>query len=136
MGAFRPLGPLGKVALVAEILKDYVPTWRILSRPNVVEMVAAARDVHPGMSRGPANLEHLTALRLGRAVSRTLRLLPTDSRCLIQSLVLSRLLARRSIPGTIVIGVSKTSEFKAHAWVEHRGEPILPAGEYTRLTEL
>lgn len=136
MSAFRPLGPLGKVTLVTEILRDYVPTWRILSRPNVVEMVAAARDVHPGKPRGPANLEHLTALRIGRAVSRTLRLLPTDSRCLIQSLVVSRLLARRSIPGTIVIGVSKTSEFKAHAWVEHGGEPILPAGQYTRLTEL
>ena len=136
MGDFRPLGPLGKIALVAEILRDYVPMWRLLSHPNLVEMAHAARDVHPGTARGPAELEHRTALRLGRAVSRTLRLLPTDSRCLIRSLVLTRVMARRSIPGTIVIGVTRSPEFEAHAWVEHGGEPILPAGEFTRLTEV
>ena len=116
MATLEPLSPLAKIALVAEILTEYVPSWRILGEPNVVEMVRAAR--------------------LGRAVRRTLALLPTDSRCLIRSLVLTRLLARRSIPNTLVIGVRKTSEFEAHAWVEHAGQPILPAGDYTRLTEL
>lgn len=136
MSTLNPLSPRAKVALVAEILTEYVPSWRILSQSNVVDMVRAARDVEPRKPRLPAPQEHDAARRLGRAVQRTLRLLPTDSRCLIRSLVLTRLLARRSIPSMIVIGVRKAPLFEAHAWVEHDGQPILPAGEFTRLTEL
>jgi hypothetical protein len=136
MSTIEPLRPAEKVALVAEILAEYVPSWRILGRPNVVEMVSAARDVPASKPPVPSLVEHDVARRLGRAVGKTLRLLPTDSRCLIRSLVLTRLLARRAIPNTIVIGVRKAPDFQAHAWVEHEGRPILPAGEYTRLTEL
>lgn len=136
MSTLQPLSPRGKIALVAEILTEYVPSWRILGQSNVIDMVRAARAVEPTRRHVSALEEHDTARRLGRAVLRTLRLLPTDSRCLIRSLVLTRLLARRSIPNTLVIGVRKTSEFEAHAWIEHDGQPILPAGEYTRLTEL
>jgi hypothetical protein len=50
--------------------------------------------------------------------------------------VLIRVLANRSIPSTLVIGVRKRPEFEAHAWVEHDGASILPAGEFTRLMEL
>jgi hypothetical protein len=81
-------------------------------------------------------VEHLVALRLGRVVGRTLKLLPTDSRCLIQSLVLTRMLAKRSIASTLVIGVRKDPAFEAHAWVEHEGQPVLPPGRFTRLMEL
>lgn len=133
---FRPLGLKAKITLVCEILGEYVPSWQILRTPSVIDMVSAARDVRVTKSSGPPNLEHLTALRLGRAVGRTLKLLPSDSRCLIQSLVLTRLLARRSIPNVLVIGVRQAPEFQAHAWVEHEGRPILPAGSYQRLTEL
>jgi hypothetical protein len=132
----EPLRPVAKVALAVEILAEYVPSWWILRRPNIVEMVSAARDVRPTKPRVPAELEHALARRLGRAVVLTLRLLPTDSRCLIRSLVLARLLARRAIPNTLVIGVRKNSDFEAHAWIEHEGRPVLPAGAYTRLTEL
>ncbi|MDQ3569707.1 MAG: lasso peptide biosynthesis B2 protein [Actinomycetota bacterium] len=81
---------------------------------------------------------HLSGLRLGRAVSRTLRLLPTDSRCLVRSLVLTALLARRGLSSLLVIGVRSDPEFAAHAWVEHAGRPLLPPGEETfqRLLEL
>lgn len=136
MSTLEPLSPGAKIALATEILTEYAPAWRILRHPNVVEMVRAARDVEPSRSRAPAATEHDVARRLGRAVSKTLGVLPTDSRCLIRSLVLTRMLARRSITNTLVIGVRKTPEFSAHAWVEHDGRPILPAGEYTRLTEL
>lgn len=125
-----------KLSLVLEILVEYVPAWWILRTRNVVDMVTAARSVGITKPRGPAHLEHRTARRLGHAVGRTLRLLPTDSRCLIQSLVLTRLLARRSIPCTLVIGVRNEPEFQAHAWVEHQERPVLPAGRYQRLTEL
>jgi hypothetical protein len=76
--------------------------------------------------------------RLGYAVVRTLRLLPTDSRCLMRSLVLTRLLARRGIAGTLVIGVRTGERFEAHAWVEHSGTPLLDPGDATfrRLVEL
>ena len=136
MGTLEPLSPRARAALVVEILSEYVPSWRILKNRNVVEMVRAARDVPVTHSPVPALLEHKTALRLGRAVGRTLGMLPTDSRCLIRSLVLTRILARRSISNTLVIGVRNDPEFIAHAWIEHDGWPILPAGEYTRLTEL
>jgi hypothetical protein len=131
-----PLSHRERIALLAEILVEYVPSWRILRYNNVVEMVRAARDVGPTRPRGPAVQEHKLALRLGRAVIKTLRLLPTDSRCLIRSLVLARVLTRRSIPHTLVIGVRNDPEFTAHAWIEHEGQPVLPAGQYTRLTEL
>jgi hypothetical protein len=136
MKTLEPLSPRARAALVAEILSEYVPSWRILKNQNVVEMVRAARDVQVTHSRVPAPLEYKTALRLGRAVGKTLGILPTDSRCLIRSLVLTRILTRRSIPHTLVIGVRNDPKFTAHAWVEHEGRPILPAGEYTRLTEL
>jgi hypothetical protein len=136
MKTLDPLSPRARVALLGEILTEYVPCWRILRTKSVVEMVQAARDVPVSHPRGPAFQEHKMALRLGRAVGKTLRLLPTDSRCLIRSLVLSRVLTRRAIPHTLVIGVRNDPEFMAHAWVEHEGYPVLPAGDYTRLTEL
>lgn len=136
MKTLDPLSPRERVRLLGEILTEYVPCWRFLRTQNVVEMVRSARDVPAIRPRGPEFQEHKLALRLGRAVVKTLRLLPTDSRCLIRSLVLSRILTRRSIPHTLVIGVRNEPEFIAHAWIEHQGFPVLPAGEYTRLTEL
>jgi hypothetical protein len=64
--------------------------------------------------------------------------LPTDTRCLTRSLVLSRLLARRAIPSTLVIGVRSEPSFLAHAWVEHGGSAVLPTNRdvYQRLAEL
>jgi hypothetical protein len=65
-------------------------------------------------------------VRLGQAVGRTLRHLPFDSRCLMRSLVLTSLLARRSIDSSLVIAVQAEPGFRAHAWVERRGVPLLP----------
>jgi hypothetical protein len=57
---------------------------------------------------------------------------------LTRSLVLTRLLARRGIPSTLVIGVRSQPSFVAHAWVEYRGSALLPAerGTFQRLVEL
>jgi hypothetical protein len=124
-----------KIALVIEILTAYSTMWRALGHPDVLGLAAKARAVRSG-PRLPDPLEHQAARRLGKIVGKVLRVLPTDSRCLIRSLVLVRILSRRAIPNTLVIGVRKESDFQAHAWVEHDGEPILPAGPYTRLMEL
>ena len=51
--------------------------------------------------------EKYAAVRLGRAIGRTLSILPFDSRCLVRSLVLAELLARRGIDSRVVIGVSQ-----------------------------
>jgi Transglutaminase-like superfamily len=78
------------------------------------------------------------ARHLGSAVTRTLALLPGDTRCLVRSLVLTRLLARRGIPATLVIATRTTPSFAAHAWVEHAGRPVLPPGDrsFGRIVEL
>jgi hypothetical protein len=97
------------------------------------------RDFDQAALATPAEAErHGAASRLGYVVSSVLRLLPTDSRCLMRSLVLTRLLARRGVPSTLIIGVSAAPEFAAHAWVEHAGRPLLPSygPMFSRLVEL
>jgi hypothetical protein len=125
-----------KLALAAEVMTAYVPLLGELRSNDLRRMVAVARTpVHP-----PAQVpyqEHLmTARRLGTIVHRLLRLLPSDQRCLIRSLVMLRLLEQRSIPATLVIGVANQDGFQAHAWVEFQGVPVLPPGTYERLMEL
>ena len=80
----------------------------------------------------------MEARRLGDAVMRTLALLPGDTRCLVRSLVLTRLLARRGIPAKLVIGARTAPSFLAHAWVEYDHSPVLPPGDgsFGRLTEI
>jgi hypothetical protein len=82
--------------------------------------------------------DQVSGIRLGRAVSKALSPLPFDSRCLVQSLVLTRMLARRGITAQLVIGVEPGPEFSAHAWVEADGVPLLPVDttRYSRITEL
>jgi hypothetical protein len=50
---------------------------------------------------------------------------PLGSACLAQSLTLSTLLARQGIDSEVVIAVRPGgAPLDAHAWVEHRGEPL------------
>jgi hypothetical protein len=143
MGAF-PEGPppLGlKLALVAEILLAYTVTrWR-MPRGDIRNIVSASRSRLARAPEGPEQATRetwLLAARLASAVAKTLRILPTDSRCLVQSLVLSRLLSARGIPSTLVIGAHSKPAFLAHAWVEHGGYPLLPREGFddSRLLEL
>lgn len=128
------LSPRGKLALAIEIVAAYVRARWLLRRHDLPHVLAQLRAVS---RRGPAEPAVLDE-RLARAVRRTLGTLPADSRCLMQSLVLMRLLARRDRPATLVIGVSSAGTFTAHAWVERDGVPLLPAGEdeFGRLAEL
>lgn len=93
------------------------------------------------MSRPTTTTAHSTleeSRRLGRAVARTLALVPGDTRCLVRSLVLTRILARRGIPAKLVIGARAAPDFLAHAWVEYAGDPVLSPGDgsFGRLVEL
>ena len=71
---------------------------------------------------------------------RTLEHVPLDSRCLMRSLVLLRVLAARGVDGSLVIAVrpEASERLDAHAWVEVAGEPLLRPGgaEHGRLVTL
>jgi hypothetical protein len=127
--------------LVAEILGVYAKTrWR-MPRGDIRQITTASQDLLrrvPEERRTTGRDDWPLAAHLGHAVFRTLRALPTDSRCLVQSLVLSQMLAARGIPSTLVIGAHTRPRFTAHAWVEHEGRPVLPPRDFqdARLVEL
>ena len=87
------------------------------------------RDIRP--RRQPVDAAPDDGARLAAAVVRTLEPLPVDSRCLMRSLVLLRVLSRRGVAGSLVIAVrpEERDRLDAHAWVEVAGRPLLaPAG--------
>ena len=132
-------GPLPrgqKLALAAEIVVAYGRTRWSLRRSDLRGALADLRA--PGATPARDVDSTRTGLRLGRAVVRTLALLPTDSRCLMRSLVLTNLLARRGIESRLVLGVRPGEGFAAHAWVEHGSAPLLDPGEneFQRLAAL
>lgn len=141
--AARNLTTGPRVLLLGEILIAYVRAYRLmrttdlasaLERLRAQPLVAAARPE----SRDPLPHQRAIGLRLGRATMLTLGALPTDKRCLVRSLVVSGLLARRGIPSHLVLGVrpDRDEPFLAHAWVEHDGTPVLPDEGYERLHAL
>lgn len=140
----EPLSAQRKLQLAVEIYIAYCRVRWWLTRHEVREVVGRLRAKGPADTAvarcGEDDLRdvHLAGLRLGRAVILSLRLLPTDSRCLMRSLVLIGLLARRGITSSLIIAVKAEPEFAAHAWVEHGGKPLLPPGDTSlgRLTEL
>ena len=118
----------------AEIVFTYAEVrWRLL-RGTLPQVVEALRQGLAGRSEPPD--AHRLGLRLGHPVRRTLDPLPWDSRCLMRSLVLLRMLARRGVFCRLVIGVRPGETLGAHAWVEHEGEPLLPTLGYDSLSVL
>lgn len=134
------LAPLQRIALTIEILWTYCTVRWAIRGDDLPGAVARLRRDFTTAADAPRAEDdrHGGASRLGYVVSSVLRLLPTDSRCLMRSLVLTRLLARRGVPSTLIIGVSAAPEFAAHAWVEHAGRPLLPSygPMFARLVEL
>lgn len=127
--------------LAVEILAAYVRVRWLLRRHSLPIALEALRAGAACTTSGRE--AHVAGVRLGRAVTRTLAVLPTDTRCLTQSLVLTSVLARRGIASSVVIGVHQEGAFRAHAWVEHDGRAVLPTGgaaasgtTYQRLTEV
>ena len=138
----QPFGRLSlgtKVSLALEVLTAYMRVRWLLARRGLPE---AVRTLRGGLAaHNVAESEQLlraSGARCGWAVVRVLRLLPTDGRCLMRSLVLAALLARRGIFGRLVIGVRPDPSFAAHAWIEVDGEPVLATDrqEFQRLLEL
>ena len=126
------MSPPAKLRLVGEILIAYGRMRWAMRReelPPIVERIRSGR-------RRSAPLSPEGRRQLSGAVMGVLSVLPTDSRCLVRSLVFLNLLERRGVAGTLVIGVRTEPEFGAHAWVECDGEALLPdgGGEYAPLT--
>ena len=123
--------------LLTEILAGYARVTLALRRAPLPAVLAAVREAPPPGVRAP-EMALGEAGRLGRAVARGLRIAPGDTRCLVRSLVLTRLLARRGLDTRVVIGARASPRFLAHAWVEYHGVPVLDPGDgsFERLTEL
>jgi hypothetical protein len=134
----RRLNALERIRLATEIAISYVRARHRLRRGSLDAVVASLRS-RPALGVEPSGESTLAdARRLGRAVGRVLGVLPGDTRCLVRSLVLTQLLARRGVVTRLVIGARTGPDFLAHAWVEYEGEPVLSPGDrsFGRLTEL
>jgi len=130
----KPIHLRTKAALVVEIVIMYVRVRWLLWRHDLPSVVATLRGSDP-LTTDPRR--QAIGARLGHGIERTLRLVPLDARCLVRSLVLLGLLARRGTASTLVLGVDVEPAFSAHAWVESGGRPLLPPlDESSRLTEL
>lgn len=136
--ADQRLSPPGKALLVAEVLRTYGRARWLLWRRDLPSVVVAVEAAAPPPRQRATSSSLRLGARLARITSRSLSALPTDSRCLVRSVVLMALLARRGVASSLVIGVRPGAEFEAHAWIEHDGRPLLPAGgdTYSRLLEL
>lgn len=119
------LPPRAKALLGLEIAATYVQVRAALRRRDVRVVVRQLRTAETPALRHP----ELTAVRLAGVVQRALASAPPRSRCLVQSLVLTRLLARRGIESSLVIAVSPGRHFAAHAWVESAGIELLPPAD-------
>jgi hypothetical protein len=125
-----------RTILLAELLVAYARSRWLLSRSDLPSTLAKLRS--PLSASVPPATSDVAEVseRLGGAVSRAFSAIPMDATCLMRSLVLSAVLARRNIPFELVIGVKPGDEFCAHAWVERNGEALLPHEGYARLHAL
>ena len=132
------MSPPAKVALALEVVVTYLRTRQLLRRHDLPRAVEELRRAGPLRESDPAMSSVVTGPRLARAVTRTLPLLPSDTRCLMRSLVLLGLLSHRQIDCVLVIGVRAGPDFAAHAWVEVDGAPLLASQEkiFSRVAEL
>ena len=126
-----------KARLLLEILSTYVRVRRSLRGRDVPQTLESLRSrAKVTGASSDVELEQVVGMRLAWATARTLRTLPTDSRCLMQALVLTSLLSNRGIDSSVVIGVAPGPDFEAHAWVESHGDALLPTRSFERLTEM
>ena len=123
-----------RVRVALEIVATYLQVRRRMLRGDVRDVVARLRD--GAIDAHDPYVAYRIGRRLGQPVRRTLDPLPWDSRCLMRSLVLLRMLARRGVVCELVIGVRPGETLEAHAWIEHDGHPLLPTLGYERLTVL
>ena len=128
---------LVRLRLLGEIFAGYAQARWLLSRGDLPSAVARVRERARRLSSADAPVPD-DPRRLVSIAIRVLERIPFDSRCLMRSLVVLGMLARRGVETRLVIGVELESEFAAHAWLERDGVAVLPAGSFAsgRLTAL
>lgn len=117
----RRLPAARKVGMALGVLGSFVVVQVELRRRPLPE--AVDRLGRPGAGDPYA----IQPARLGRIVYRLLNMGPLRTRCLVNALVLYRLLRRRDYPAQFVIGLPDRPRSKdAHAWVEVGGVDVGP----------
>lgn len=140
----RRLSPGAKGWLAIEIAVALSEARTRLRRQQLPALVAAVRAQNG--TRAPRWGRTLPdgrrdGQRLGAAVSRVAERMPGETLCLLQSLALLRLLARRGCPDAqLIIAVRPNGALSidAHAWVELDGCALLSPGgaDFDRLVSL
>jgi hypothetical protein len=134
VGRAESLSVAGKLGLAVEIASLYAQVRARVGHQELEQVVAWLRRAR-GRRSGQLRNGLIHRRRLAAAVARTLDVLPVaDSSCLMRSLVLLGILARRDLATTLVIAVrepTRTVPVDAHAWIEHAGEPLLWPGDDT-----
>ena len=126
---------LARAALAAEVLVTYALVRWHVGRQDLPTAVAALR-ARP--RRRPPRARDRDERGLAASAERVVAKLPGDSRCLMRSLVVLTMLARRGIDSRLVLAARPEPTFGAHAWVERGGEPLLPTRGFAdaRVTDL
>ena len=117
-----PEGRAATAQLALRVLRAYLQVLLVLPRhpfPEVVDRLATAPQ-----APGPA----VPIRRLSWMVDRTLHVGSLRPRCLVNALVLFRLLQSQGVRADVVIGLPPVARDKdAHAWVEVDGHDVGPA---------
>lgn len=117
-----PEGRAATARLAIRVLRAYLRVLFILPRhpfPEVVDRLATGP-----LTPGPA----VPIRRLSWMVERTLRVGGLRPRCVVNALVLFRLLQSQGVRAEVVIGLPPVVRNKdAHAWVEVDGHDVGPA---------
>ena len=110
-----------KARLALRVWRSYLRVRSRLRRRPLPDFVAQLGE--PGRK---ARERHPPA-RLSRAVNRALRIGERRPTCLVNALVLFRLLREQGDPAELVIGLPRNAVDKdAHAWVELEGADVGP----------
>ena len=118
----RRLSLLGKVRLAARVWLRFARVRRAVDReplPAFVSELGGTGRSSPRSAHAPATLS--------TAVHRSLRIGRRRPRCLINALVLFRLLREQGEAAELVIGLPEAArDHRAHAWVELAGRDVGP----------
>ena len=110
--------------------------WQLLFVDIALRLVSVPRLLPPTAAATPTN-PPLPLARIGWLLEVARRYSPLPSTCLKDALVLARMLRAEGLDAAVKIGVARgDGGLRAHAWVEHRGAPLLQSadgGTYTAL---
>ncbi|MEP0203751.1 MAG: lasso peptide biosynthesis B2 protein [Halioglobus sp.] len=110
--------------------------YRLLLAVRPLMCIVDSLEQHTGRCRVPdaVPFQQAEARMVGKLVASAAVVTPWQSRCLVQVLVVQRLLARRDISGVVYIGACRDGElasaataFSAHAWLVC-GDAIVSGG--------